>query len=1257
MNGCPEVAVLQASAWDAPTRSHVAQCGSCRIVVELVEERAQAAVSRERRLECARFEGLIAIRIGGQLGGPAAGLLDAHLATCEDCGAIAESLAPANDAAPDQRLLPAVDSRAYAIGGEIGRGGMGRILAARDLRIGRPVAVKELLAKTSSQAARFEREARVTARLQHPGIVPIYEIGRWDNGTPFYSMRIVKGRTLRVALRDSTTLAARLALLPSVIAATEAVAFAHANQIVHRDLTPANIMVGEYGETVVIDWGLAKDLSSDVEEDDDIGPYRRAPAAESGLTAVGAVIGTASYMPPEQALGSAVDARADVYALGAILYHLLAGRPPYRGGNTDEVLGQVKQGPPPPIGEPAPPDLISIVDKAMAREPADRYASARELAVELTAFQAGRLVESHVYTRGELLGRWMRRNTRALVVAAVAGLVLVGFGGLAVRRIIGERDAAERERAVAETQRLAAETERAESRRMNNALLFDQGRQELQGGHPLRALPYLSAAYSGGDTSTDIRRLIAAAMRPLDSHERSLVGEPSNVEGIAFRRDGTRLAVVHRNVIEIWDPAAGTVVARLRQPAFDGAVFSPDGAALLTWNGHDGQVWDAESGALRFAIACPKWPSTERRCGFDDGYFASDARIVTVAYHGGWQVWDAVTGALLRTIPPQGGHWHSAISTDGRRLVTWQNATVKFTVWDTETGARVASIDPEAFVGRIALSDDGSRAASCGPDGIVRVWHTATGTLVTRLAGHQAIVWTCTFDRTGTRLLTTSDDGYARVWSLRSSSPITTVGHTTVGLRGTFARDGLRFITGGEGIGSGGVRIWDADTGTLLGSYESSSGVLESDDGTRLATYRDHAVQLWRSRVAIEARFVAPKLTIDSVNRAASRLITVNGDCGSVASVAYQPNETGRLCEVVTLRDLATGARLDHPAIQTPAAFSGDGLHLFGVSPAGAVIVLDAETGRLTHTLDTTGERRPHRVKPSFDGTRVLVEVPVAFPQLGIGGWRPTLWDVRAGTRITTVDATVGGSALDRDGHRLLAYVDDPGGKHAGKPRTLGIWDLDRNERIATVETSVNSFYQEACLFVPDGSGDVLVFEGWQGELDKLRVVWFDANGKRVAELPLLATLDFDAAARTLATAGIDGTIRVWDVRTRAVISSFFVTDEEVLVGIAVNGDGTTAAIARPDGTIELRSLRDGRLLLALATRSHDVIADGDNVTWNNTGLRFTTDGESLVIAGKSLVRWSIATDRRSAEEIAKIVAERVPWRLEVDGRLVRRDP
>jgi len=233
----------------------------------------------------------------------------------------------------DEPELPIVDPVHYAVAGEHARGGLGRILRARDRRLGRPVALKELLVDDHGAATRFVREAMLTARLQHPSIVPVHEAGRWPDGKPFYAMKLVAGRSLADVIRAARTFDERLALLPIAIAVCEAVAYAHSQRIIHRDLKPANVLVGEYGETVVVDWGLAKDLShasqspdlpsdaSSLEDSADVGP--------DGATVAGAVIGTPAYMAPEQAAGQPADERSDVYALGALLYAMLAGAPPF----------------------------------------------------------------------------------------------------------------------------------------------------------------------------------------------------------------------------------------------------------------------------------------------------------------------------------------------------------------------------------------------------------------------------------------------------------------------------------------------------------------------------------------------------------------------------------------------------------------------------------------------------------------------------------------------------------------------------------------------------------------------------------------------------------------------------------------------------------------------------------------------------------------------------------------------------------------
>src|SRR5262249_53270124 len=182
----------------------------------------------------------------------------------------------------------------------------------------------------------------ITARLQHPAIVPLYDLDAWVDGEPFYAMKLVSGRTLERVIAGARTLDERLALLPNLLAVCEAVAYAHDEGVIHRDLKPANVLVGSFGETLVIDWGLAKELRGD--------PAEAAPtAAPAGdMTLAGRVLGTPSYMPPEQARGEAVDERADVYALGAMHYHLLAGEPPHREPRPAAALAPALARPPPP---------------------------------------------------------------------------------------------------------------------------------------------------------------------------------------------------------------------------------------------------------------------------------------------------------------------------------------------------------------------------------------------------------------------------------------------------------------------------------------------------------------------------------------------------------------------------------------------------------------------------------------------------------------------------------------------------------------------------------------------------------------------------------------------------------------------------------------------------------------------------------------------------------------------------------------------
>lgn len=330
----------------------------------------------------------------------------------------------------------------YEIVEELARGGSGRILVVEDRHVGRKIAMKELLSdiskapsrdddpQTTAIRNRFLREARVTGRLEHPSIVPVYEIGCHSNGSFYYTMRLVKGTTLLTAIRKCRSVQERLELLPHFYNVCNAVAYAHSKGVINRDLKPSNVMIGEFGETVVLDWGLAK-IKGSAEtvfvrhEDEDV-----------GKTVVGQAIGTPSYMPPEQAEGNIgeIDEISDIYSLGAILYQILTGRTPFTGRTTDEILQKVLNEDIESAVErdkEIPPELAAVAEKALSKNKEDRYASVGEMIDDLSAYMSGRKVRVYRYSVFESLKFIAARHKAAFT----AGVVIFVITFIAVLQI------------------------------------------------------------------------------------------------------------------------------------------------------------------------------------------------------------------------------------------------------------------------------------------------------------------------------------------------------------------------------------------------------------------------------------------------------------------------------------------------------------------------------------------------------------------------------------------------------------------------------------------------------------------------------------------------------------------------------------------------------------------------------------------------------------------------------------------------------
>ncbi len=324
----------------------------------------------------------------------------------------------------------------------VGVGGMGRVSVVWDRALGREVALKE---PAPGHAAALAEEARRAAALDHPGIVPVFDVGVGPDGSPWYTMRLLRGQPLEDALEAERDLAGRLGWLRATLAACEAVAYAHSRGVIHRDLKPANLLLGELGETYVADWGLASD-----------------PGARDGA-------GTPGYRAPEVEAGESADTRSDVYALGGVLFRVCAGVPPGRGA----VL--------PPQ---TPPELAAIVARAMALAPSDRYPDARALAEDLAAYLDGRRVSAHDYSPWELLRRLVAAWRAPLAVATVAALVLLGTATYQHLGTVRERDRARAAESAASLQLARALTAQA-----TQALRAERlGEAEVLAAHAARLL-------------------------------------------------------------------------------------------------------------------------------------------------------------------------------------------------------------------------------------------------------------------------------------------------------------------------------------------------------------------------------------------------------------------------------------------------------------------------------------------------------------------------------------------------------------------------------------------------------------------------------------------------------------------------------------------------------------------------------------------------------------------------------------------------
>lgn len=709
----------------------------------------------------------------------------------------------------------------YQLLEEIGRGGMGVVYKAHQLGLNRPVALKMILTGADAgpqERARFRAEAEAAAHLHHPNIVQIYEVGEHD-GRPFLSQEFVAGGSLEARLAGVPWPAAEAAGLVQTLA--RAMHYAHQQGVVHRDLKPANVLLQPAPESPgggeeppasrgtipkIADFGLARRLSS----------ATAGPGAATALTAAGAIIGTPAYMAPEQAAGDRgeIGPAADTYALGAILYELLTGRPPFQGVGVLETLEQVRSHDPIPPGRLVPGmarDIETICLKCLQKEPPRRYETAAALADDLGRYLDGHPVHARPTGTGEKAWKWAkRRPALALTLTTLVVLTVIGLTTVtvlwqqtvaALHTVQKERD--EKEAAFASKLIALAHRDWLD----NNIKAARRRLEECPPAHRGPEWHYLDRVchacifeWESRDSSQKITslawspdaRLLAANLGSTvkiwnseawseDSTLPRKFGLPKlgfDVDGHLVSLDWPRFAGIlgsrasKRLEVTSWDVKTGQVLGEFT-PSLDISsqpVISSDGRRIAYLDLARITVMDVRQGHVLASILEPS-KSIQPMALNADG-----SRIAWGSEHKFIRVWDVAADREVGSIGSFRGVASMVFAPDRERIAVARNESDKkagfVELWDPRTGKIAVSLQAHAdFIRCVAISPDGRRLATGSADKTVKVWDLPTGRELLTLRGHRDSVLLLSFNADGTRLASGAYDGAIRIWDVRPFEP------------------------------------------------------------------------------------------------------------------------------------------------------------------------------------------------------------------------------------------------------------------------------------------------------------------------------------------------------------------------------------------------------------------------------------------------------------------------------------------------------
>ena len=619
--------------------------------------------------------------------------------------------------------------------GPIGAGGWGEVRRVRDPRLHRVIAREQLhqrIASSSEAVARFLDEARVTAYLDHPGVVPVHELGRTADGAWYFTMKEVRGRTLASVLQERRENEDEWPLVRVVEAfrrCCEAVAFAHARGVIHRDLKPGNLMVGEYGEAVVLDWGLARRPGGcDTARAPSVDPLELVRETSGAHTLAGARVGTPQYMSPEHASGipGRVDARSDVFSLGCVLYEILAGATALEGDTVSDLLGAATLAKVRPLTRSdAPPELVSVAMKALARDPADRYPNAAQMAEDLGAWLGGAPVRAHQYSAASAVRRYVERHRAAFAVGAIATVLLAVSAAVAVLRLADERD-----RAVA--------AEQATQLALSDAMA-ESAQAALDAGLRPDADLLAAAALAHGPAPLARGVLAALSAKPIATLSWQGWGAASGAL-VTFGGDARALylqdALGHFSVLDTTSaqPARQVGAATGLHLVMD---WTPEG--LVIGGGRDGslKLVDAADLSVKRVFGAPG--ENAQAAHLIDGGRSVLARCAD----GVVRAWSLADGTLLGAFGPTDDDLREVQATASAVYAATTDGPLK--VWSRATGALIATLPDSRLGAGVLRASPDERWLAEGAGSRLAVWDLAAGAAMPDVAPPagqvQAMAW------------------------------------------------------------------------------------------------------------------------------------------------------------------------------------------------------------------------------------------------------------------------------------------------------------------------------------------------------------------------------------------------------------------------------------------------------------------------------------------------------------------------------------